>query len=99
MGVSLVLRYLAFGVAAFLLTACNEVSGDANGGVIDHPLFRGDGAGPFDAYLPQRLLDFRDRHVPTTTAILEIANSHCLPYAKQAAITKIGKGIIEFECM
>ena len=92
------LRSLAFCFAAFLLTACNEISGDENGGVIDHPSFRGDGAGPFDAYLPQRLLDFRDRHVPTITAILDMANSHCLPYGKRAAITKIEKGIIVFAC-
>jgi hypothetical protein len=99
-GISLVLRSLVICLAWFLLTACNELSGDENGGVIDNASYRGEGAGQFDAYLPQRLLDFRDRHVPTTTALLEMANSHCLRYGKQARITKIGsKGIIMFECM
>jgi hypothetical protein len=95
----LALRSLAVCLAVFLLTACNEVTSDSNGGVIEHFAQRGDGPGRFDNYLPQLLLDFRDQHTLTAADILQIANSHCLLYGKQAKINNISNGRIHFECM
>jgi hypothetical protein len=80
------------------LTACNELTGDENGGTINQVLFRPDKIGQFDAYLPQSLLDFRDQRVPILADLVEKANSHCLVYGKQAKITGIGKGSMTFEC-
>jgi hypothetical protein len=60
---------------------------------------RSDGPGPFDNYLPQLLLDFRDQHTLTVTDLLQIANSHCLIYGRRAKINDIAGGKILFECM
>ena len=105
---ALPLRPLVICLAVLLLTACNEVTGDESGGVIHQLLFRPDKhhlpfepdkIGPFDAYLPRSLLDFRDQHVPTMADLIEKANSHCLVYGKQAKVTEVDKGRMTFECM
>jgi hypothetical protein len=95
----LALRLLAFFLAVFLLAACNEVTGDSTGGVIEHFGMRPDGPGPYDAYLPQLLLDFRDKNALTSSELLQIADSHCTLYGKRAAINKIGQGKIYFDGM
>jgi hypothetical protein len=93
-----VLRSLALCLAVFLLTACNEVTGDSSGGVIEHFAMHMDGPGPFDNYTPQWLLDFRDRHTLTATDLLQIANSHCQLYGRRAKINDISGGKIHFKC-
>jgi hypothetical protein len=94
-----VLRLLAVCLAVFPLTACNDVTGDSTGGVIEHFGMRGDGPGPYDEYLPQLLLNFRDQHALTPKQIQEIADSHCLLYGKHATINNIAGGKIHFDCM
>ncbi len=68
-------RFSLVVIAAATLASCNDLSGDQNGGVIENPVIHLE-PGPLDAYLPQWILNLRDRYTLRQDDLRRLAEDH-----------------------
>lgn len=84
------MRWPIICVCGLLLTACNEVTGNERGGIID-------GAPVPDGWIERKEREF-GIEVMFAEDALQKASSHCARYGKKARITSVASGKTLFEC-
>ena len=85
------MRWVVICVSGLLLTACNEVTGNESGGIID--------GSPYpDTWDNHKLKEFGIQIMLPEDA-LKKATNHCALYRKRARITSIAWSQTLFECL
>ena len=85
------MRWIIICVSSLLLTACNEVTGNARGGIIDGPPIAHN-------WITDQINAFGFEVMFNEDAIQK-ANAHCARYGKGARITSVASGKTLFECL